>query len=128
MAVSRILRRAGACLVLSFAVLLGACASGGGMSGGGQGSVALEVENNLIPPTSLSVYALPEIGSRQLVGIVQPGRTRVLRFDPVGASGQYRFMAETTEGREIVSNPLTISSGATVSWDVNSNLATASGG
>lgn len=127
MAFSRILRRASACLVLFFAALLGACATGGTGAAGG-GSVALEVENNLIPPTSLSVYLLPDAGSRQLIGVVQPGATRVLRFDPIGASGQYRFRAETTEGREIISNPLTISSGTTISWNVNANLATTSGG
>ncbi len=127
MSVATILRRVGACLVLTLGVSLSACASGG-MGGGGEGSVAVEVRNNLIPPTSLSVYAVPDIGSRQLVGVVQPGATRTLRFNPLGSGGQYQFMAETTEGRDIVSNPLTISIGATITWDVNANLATVSGG
>lgn len=120
-------RRAGACLLLLLATALGACASGG-MGAGGGGSTAIEVRNNLIPPTSLSVYLVPDIGSRQLIGVVQPGATRTLRFDPVGGSGQYRFRAETTEGREILSNPLSFSTGVTVTWDVNANLATVTGG
>lgn len=126
--VRRLMRRATATLAVLLGVVLAACATGGGMGAGGEGSTALEVRNNLIPPTSLSVYAVPDVGSRQLIGVVQPGSTRTLRFDPVGAGGQFRFMAETTEGRDIVSNPLTFSSGATITWDVNANLATVSGG
>jgi hypothetical protein len=120
----RLLRRAGGLLLLGMVVALGACASGGATSGGGQGGTALEVRNNLIPPTSVSVYADPEIGSRRLVGVVQPGATRVLRFDPTAASGQYNFVAETTSGQELVSNPITFSSGASLRWDLSSNLVT----
>lgn len=123
----RIARRMSASLVIFLGMALGACASGG-MGVGGEGSTALEVRNNLIPPTSLSIYAVPDIGSRRLIGVVQPGATRTLRFDPAGGSGQFRFMAETTEGRDIVSNPISFSTGVTITWDVNANLATVSGG
>ena len=84
----------------------------------------LRVENNLIPPTSLSVYAVPEVGSRSLVGAVEPGATATLRFNPMAGTGQFRFVAETTAGNEIASNPVTISPGATVRWDVSANIAT----
>lgn len=112
-------------LLVAAALALSACATMGGA--GGEGDTTVEVRNNLIPPTSLSVYVIPEIGARQLVGLVQPGATRTLRYSPT-SRGQVRFRAETTEGREIVSNPLTFSAGATVTWDVNANLATVTGG
>lgn len=121
----RTLRRTGSLVLLAMLTALGGCASGSGAAGAsGQGSTALEVRNTLIPPTSVSVYAVPEIGSRRLVGVVQPGATRVLRFDPTTTSGQYNFVAETTSGQELVSNPISFSSGASLRWDLSSNLVT----
>jgi heme/copper-type cytochrome/quinol oxidase subunit 2 len=111
-------------LLLLLAVTgLGACASGG-MGAGGAGNTVLRVENNLIPATSLSIYAVPEVGTRTLVGVVDPSSTATLRFNASAAGGQYRFVAETTAGNEIASNPITVSSGATIRWDLTANIAT----
>lgn len=127
MIAKNILRRLGGGALLSGALLLAGCAAGA-MGTGAQGSTALEVQNNLIPPTSLTIHIVPDIGSRRLVGTVQPGATRVVRFDPPSASGQYQFVAETTFGREIVSNPVSFRSGATVRWDLSANLAVVTDG
>jgi hypothetical protein len=111
-----------ALLLLALSLPVSGCAMGG-MGAAGEGSVAVEVENNLIPPTSLSVYAVPETGARRLIGVVDPSETRTLRFDPVGAAREYRFAAETTSGADIVSNPLVIGANDAVRWDVTANLA-----
>ena len=113
-------------LAIALGLVLAACAAGG--SGPAtQGSTALEVQNNLIPPIALSIYAVPEFGSRRLIGQVQPGATRVIRFDPSSGGGQFRFAAEASFGREIVSNPVTLARGDSIRWDLSANIAVAAG-
>jgi hypothetical protein len=112
-------------LVLVALVLLAlvtGCATGGGMEGGA-GEVLVQVENNLTPSTSLTVWAvrLPS-GSRQLLGTVAPRRTALLRFDPA-SGGQYRLVARPTAGNEIVSNPVNLTGAAQLRWDLRANLA-----
>lgn len=115
--------RIGGALLTIFALLgLGSCAAAG-TAGGGEGDTVVVVENNLIPATSLSVYAVPDAGVRRLVGIVNPSATATLRFNPTATAGQYRLLAETTAGAELVSNPITFSPGATIEWDVSANIA-----
>ena len=114
-----------------FAIGLGlsltACASataGGAAGVEGEGEVAVLVENNLIPPTSLTVYAVEENGGRRLIGTVDPSETATLSFDPTAVAGRYYFAAETTEGTDIASNPLTLANVQRVRWDLQSNIAT----
>ena len=105
---------------------LGGCAGAGlgaraGTSAGG--ATMLMVENNLAVPTTLSIYAVPEVGTRIFVGTVTSSANATLRFDPIGAAGRYRLVAETTTGAEIVSNPISFSPGATIRWNLSANLA-----
>lgn len=109
--------------VLALIVGLAACASA--PRGGGAGGVAVRVENNLIPPTTLTVWAHPQVGVRSMVGVIQPSTTKTLYFEPSSVAGQYVFVAETTTGQAIRSNPVGLSGpGGTVVWDVSANLAT----
>jgi hypothetical protein len=105
-------------------IVLPACSMAG--TGGGEGNVQVTVENNLIPPTSLSVYAVPEVGSRRLVGNVTPGQTSTLSFSGRTAE-QYRFVAQTTAGQEIASNTITLGPGSAAIWDVSSNIVVPDG-
>lgn len=107
-------------MVALFAALSGGCAAAG--TGAAGGEVAVRVQNNLIPPTTLTIYAVPETGARRLLGSVTPNSTQTFTFLP-GAGVQHRFMARTTAGAEVVSNPVPVSPGATVRWDVQSNVA-----
>jgi hypothetical protein len=121
----------GNALPLVFLVLgLGGCAGVGAGAGDGAasgGGTMLVVENNLAMPSSLTVYAVPEIGTRTLVGTVTSSANATLRFDPIGAGGQYRFVAQTTRGNELISNPVTFSPGATIRWNLAANRASVSG-
>lgn len=113
--------------VLSLAALLpvfaGGCATGGAAAGG-DANTTLIVKNDLIPPTSLTIYAFPEFGGRVRVGTVNPGATATLPFRASAATGEYRFVGQTTAGNEIASTPVTFSPGATLRWDLTSNIAT----
>lgn len=114
-------RRSRTLLPLLLLCLLPACALAGSGDGEDAGRLAVRVENNLIPPTSLSVFAVSDLGARRLAGVVRPGETTTLSF-PGEVAEQYRFSAETAGGREIVSDPVTLGPGDLVVWDVSANL------
>lgn len=118
-------RKRGMLLLLLVGVVGCAAAGRGGAGGTQQGAVAVEVRNNIIPGTSVTVWAAPEVGVRSLVGTVSPSQTRVLRFSPTGAARTYRLVAETTGGDPVVSNPVVIDgAGTRVVWDLRANIAT----
>ncbi|MDP9349387.1 MAG: hypothetical protein M3P24_09665 [Gemmatimonadota bacterium] len=119
------LRRFAALLALLLSTILSsACAPAAqGEASAGDG-VLVRVQNNLIPPTSLTVYAVSETGTRRLLGSVNPNVTETLRFE-AGAGGQYRILARTTAGQEVLSNPVSVRSGEGIRWDVQANIATA---
>lgn len=106
-------------MLLVLPLLIAACASTRENAPGSE--VSVRVENNLIPPTTLSVYAVAESGSRQLLGVVRPSQNSTLTFNP-SFGGQFRFVAETTGGREIVSNTITLGEGDGAVWNINSNI------
>lgn len=106
---------------LALMLLVTATAACASTAEGGEGSTVVVVQNDLMPSYALSIYAVPDVGSRRLVGHVDPRETATLRFNPFG-TGQYRFVAETTAGNEIVSNPISFSPGATLRWDLNANI------
>lgn len=111
--------------LLALAVaLLPACASaGGGMEGAEAASAgaSVRVVNNLIPPAPLTIRAVPQTGVRQLVGNVSPGRTVVLDWNVTRVAGEYRLLAETTGGRDIVSRPFFFDGSGTVEWTLQGN-------
>lgn len=111
-------------LGLAAGLMLAAAVAGCATTGAGaEGETVLIVENNLLPPTSLTVRAIPDSGTRLLVGLVDPGETARLRFR-AGMSGQYRFVAEAGGGQSVVSNPISVVRGDTLRWDIRSNIVT----
>ena len=110
--------------VFGLALSLTGCATAAAGGEGGAEAVTVVVENNLIPPTSLTVYAVEENGGRRLIGTVNPSGTATLSFEPTFAAARYYFAAETTSGADIVSNPLTLANVERVQWDVQANIAT----
>jgi hypothetical protein len=106
-----------------------ACGTGG--RGGAPGeAVLVQVNNNLIPPTVISVYLVREGGGggRRLLGTVTPGSETTLRYTGVTAGGNYRLVARATAGRDIPSTPFSLIRGGTVNWDLQSGIATVSAG
>lgn len=110
-----------AALVLALP-LVGGCATGG-TGEAGDTMAAVEVRNDLIPPTALTIYLMPESGVRRLIGDIGPSQTKVLPLrDPM--PGQHRLMARTTGGHEIFSNRITVAVSDTLHWDMSSNIVT----
>jgi hypothetical protein len=111
---------AGACATASTEAPAGGVESEANAGVGEQ--VAVQVENDLIPPTQVTVFAVSE-ASRQILGNVNPSARASFSFDLIGASRQYRMLARTTSGAEVVSNPFTITGPSTVSWSLQSGIA-----
>jgi hypothetical protein len=110
-------------LVWAAALLLSTTAGGCATSGAGVGmdDIGVEVRNDLIPSSALTIYLVPETGSRRLLGNVSPAQTKTLSFQELSV-GQYRLMARTTGGNEIVSNPIVLVDAKTLRWSLSSNI------
>lgn len=113
-------------------LIAAACSSGGTLSNGptvgtpepAADQVTVLVNNDLIPPTTLSVWAAPERGARQLLGNATPSSTVTLAFVPTVASSSYRLVARTTAGHDIQSNPVVLAAGDSAVWSVQANTVT----
>ncbi|MBD0319344.1 MAG: hypothetical protein ICV87_03360 [Gemmatimonadetes bacterium] len=109
-------------------VLAGACAGTRGQpngTGNDPGGVSVQVENTGTLSSDITVYLVSSGGGRQLLGTVRPNRTETLRYRGIPAGGQYRLLARPTGGREIASNSFLLNQGATIRWNLQSNIAVA---
>jgi hypothetical protein len=106
---------------LMLATTVAACATS--TEGAGMNDVGVEVRNDLVPSAALTIYVVPETGARRLLGSVSPAQTKMLSFRELSV-GQYRLMARTTAGNEIVSNPIVLANAKTLRWDLSSNILT----
>lgn len=108
--------------VLMLLPVVGACATlRGGDDGPARPGVRVRVENDLIPPTTLSIFAVPEIGARRRLGVVRPSRSTTLLFENA-TPDVYRFVAQTTAGQEIVSPNITLTPGDGAVWKLSNNI------
>lgn len=87
-----------------------------------EGHAMIRVQNNTIPPTTLTVWAVPETGARTRLGVLRPSATETFHFEPIGAGTRYRLVAETTAGADLVSREFSLTGTAGVLWDVNANI------
>jgi hypothetical protein len=93
----------------------------GGDPGPSSQQVEIIVENNLVPSTSVTIHSVGTQGARRLVGTVPPGTTRTLRFRAGTLVERYSFVASVGISQNLTSNPLSLSGGDTVRWQLNSN-------
>lgn len=116
------MKRLGRWVLLPVVLLLaGACATGRKAPVVGADALLVTVVNNLAPRTSLTVRITADPGTRMLLGSVSPGATRTFRLNPLMPSGDYQLVAETAEGREIVSREFNVLPGDEVMWSVRTN-------
>ena len=118
--------RTGTGAVLPILLVLSACATGRGAQGSatGEETIAVQVNNNLVPSTTVSVSAITEQGVRTLLGSVLPGAEQAFTFRPMSEFGAYHLVADPPgPGRVIVSRSLPISPAPTaaVEWRLSTN-------
>ena len=91
-------------LQLAFLVLasfgVSACASGGG-GGGGEAEapasgdqVRVVVDNDMIPPSNITVYMVPESGARRRLGTISGSQRSTFRYSPTMRTMNFRLVAE----------------------------------
>jgi hypothetical protein len=85
-------------------------------------TVTLEVNNNLALPMPVSIYVYSDVGSRQLIGAIEPDREAVLHFHAAHITGSYRFMAQVQRNAQLFSTPISLNGGETVSWELRNNI------
>lgn len=122
------LLRAGPSLAVLVALLLAGCGSGAEREAGEPepgSQVAIEVQNNLVPPTSLTVWSHADTGSRQLLGTVSPRSERTFEVSLARVGRRLQLVAETTDGGKLFSRAFVVSRDAiVVEWDLNLNSVT----
>lgn len=111
-------------LSLLAVLALAGCAGRAGAEAGPapEGHAMVRVQNNAIPPTTLTVWAVPETGVRTRLGVVRPSATETFHFEPIGAGTRYRLLAETTAGTDLASQEFSLSGTAGVVWDISANI------
>ena len=110
---------------------LAACAGSGaapsmGGDTGGEG-ITIEVRNDVVPPTSVIVWVVPESGNRTRLGPVPPNARRSFNYTPPLQAMQIVLMAETegpstgtmSQQRERRSNPFGTLDVQAVSWTLS---------
>ena len=115
-------RRVLLALALPAVLLLASCRATGGAAADPSKQARITVENNLPIPAVLSISLLTQSGSTVPVGVVGPGRTRVLAFDGSNLIGPVRFTARPPGGEARVSNALPVSTTSELYWDVQANV------
>jgi hypothetical protein len=86
------------------------------------GQSGVEVRNDLIPPLTYTVYLVQGSGPRQLLGNVSAGETALLRVRTPLAGGQYRLLALSVTGSELLSTPFAFGGSGRVRWNMRSNI------
>jgi hypothetical protein len=113
-------------LSVAAALTLLACASGSGRSAEGTPHpVDIEVRNNLLVPTDLTVYAVRSTGGgAMLLGSILPAKTQTLRFTPSAYTDSYRLYARLPNGRAIRSESFIVGSDmtGTIVWTLVPNI------
>lgn len=99
--------------------VLGGCIPFGQRGPSGE-QITLRVQNDLDPPTALTAYVVPQGGEPRLLGPVEPGATQTFFFEPLPVAG-YHFLATTTAGRDITSEPAALTANSMVVWELEEN-------
>jgi hypothetical protein len=111
-------------MALMATTAIGACASSHARRGGQQEQqIIVHLTNNLTPPSDVTVYAVSQDGTRRLLGDVPPNKDRALKVpSEIFPGTSFRIVAERTQGRPIVSQPITASSdNLIIDWDLQMN-------
>ena len=124
--------RALASLFLALVVaplLLAACAAPRAASRTVTGRTAsFLIQNDLRPGSAVTVRIASTAGLRRVLGSVAPQSSRTVTLDESSFAGQYRLIAETSDGEEIESRQFTLFANARVSWALFNNTLSVTGG
>jgi hypothetical protein len=104
-----------------------ACASG---SGGGQTTgtgtqrqLDIRINNNLIPPRTLTIYLVPRSGIEQNLGDLIGSGVRTLSYRGLALQGEYQLVARVVGAeRAVFSNIIVMDKVRLIDWDLQRNF------
>jgi hypothetical protein len=82
----------------------------------------IDVTNNLIPPTTVSVILQPRAGIDRNLGEVFSNRTQALHYVGMPLQGEYQLIAEVANGRRLYSVIVVLTNATRVHWDLQRNF------
>ena len=91
---------------------------------GPQTAVDVHIDNNLIPPSMITVYFVPEAGIERMIGTVVPATKKVLQYKGLRPVGEYRLVARGTNNSNVVSNVVVMDNVAALEWSLATNYIT----
>lgn len=126
MSMTRLIRTS---LAVVIALTFGACASGGGGATGeaddpaGEG-VSVQVNNDYVPSSQVTVWMVPESGSRRRLGTIPPNGRQTFNYSPNILDMDHHLLAEVSGGQNSQTTPFTLVGVSAVRWDISSRNAT----
>ena len=106
-------------------VATAACASGGAQpaTGGTQGQLDIRINNNLIPPRTLTIYLVPRSGIEQNLGDIFGSGMKSVSYRGLALKGEYQLVARVV-GAEVAvfSNIVVLDKVRLIDWDLQRNF------
>ena len=111
--------------IILLAGVLAACATTpGGEEEGTGADLVLRVNNNLVPPTVVTIYFAPESGIERSLGVAYTSRITEFRYRGLQPKGRYRLVARATDDRMMGSAVVVMDGVTGLEWTLQSNFVT----
>lgn len=110
------------CFVLLWAVFALGCASSPSKEAAEGHAVSIRVENDLTPPSDVTIWLRTGSGTSVVLGGAPPGGTRAFEFRERLLSGSFQLVATTGDGRTVRSRQFTLFPGSAVRWRMQRNM------
>ncbi len=105
-------------------ILLSACASAGSGEGGPAETLDIRVNNNLVPPTMLTISLVPSSGVERNLGEAFSSRSTDFRYSGLAPRGQYRLLARAANNRAMASDYIVLDGVQAIEWSLQTNRVT----
>jgi hypothetical protein len=108
-------------------LLVTACASGPRSEAPAESSgetLDIRVNNNLVPPTILTISLVPTSGVERNLGEAWSSRVSNFRYSGLAPRGQYRLYGRAANNRQMASEILVLDGVRAIEWNLQSNRVT----
>jgi hypothetical protein len=112
-------------LLFTALALMTACARGPRAEGpeqqAGAETLDIRVNNNLVPPTLLTISLVPTSGVERNLGEAYTSRVSSFRYSGLAPRGQYRLLGRSSNNRTMASEIVVLDGVRAIEWDLRSN-------
>lgn len=89
-----------------------------------QETLDIRVNNNLVPPVTLTISLMPVSGIERNLGQAFSSRATDFRYSGIAPRGQYQLVARATDERAMASNPIVLDGVQAIEWNLQYNRVT----